>query len=193
LHHRRSTSTLCLKFKALFPFGKDGTAPSKRGGKVIMKLEKIINSGIPIFCGTLLFLIVILTFMQVILRNCFNSNLNWSDEISQFSMMWLVLFGIIWATKNDRHLNTGFKLHKKLNKKLIGLIDCILDLLLSGVAGVVVYQSAVFTILVMGTASLSLSWLKMGYIVILMPLSMLGVCYYYLKSFCKNLVSIFKN
>jgi TRAP-type C4-dicarboxylate transport system permease small subunit len=158
-----------------------------------MKLDKIINSGIPIFCGTLLFLIVILTFIQVVLRNCFNSNLIWSDELSQFSMMWMVLFGIIWATKNDKHLNTGLKLHKKLNKNLINLIDCILDLLLSGVAGVVVYQSAVFSIFVMGTASQSLSWLKMGYIVILMPLSMLSVCYYYLKSFCKNVVSVFRS
>lgn len=132
--------------------------------------------------------------MQVVLRNCFNSNLNWSDELSQFSMMWMVLLGIIWATKNDQHLNTGLKLHKKLNKKIISLIDCILDLLLSGVAGVVVYQSAVFTFFVMGTASLSLPpWLKMGYIVIIMPLSMLAVCYYYLKSFGKNFIAIFRS
>jgi TRAP-type C4-dicarboxylate transport system permease small subunit len=158
-----------------------------------MKLEKIINSGIPIFCGTLLFLLVILTFLQVILRNCFNFNLFWSDELSQFSLMWLVLLGIIWAAKNERHLNTGLKLHKKHNKKLVSLIDCVLDLYISGVAGVVVYQSAVFVIFAMGTASQSLSWLKMGYVVILMPLSMLGVCYYYLKSFCRNFASIFKS
>lgn len=182
-----------LKIKGAVPFVKEGTAPPKRGEKVIMKLEKIVNSVIPILCGSLLFLLVILTFMQVVLRNCFNSNLNWSDELSQFSMMWLVLFGIIWATKNDQHLKVGLKLHKKLNKKLINLIDCILDLLIIVIAGVVVYQSAMFTIFVMGTASLSFSWLKMGYIVSLMPLSMLGVCYYYLKSFCKNVVSIFRS
>ena len=91
-----------------------------------MKSEKLINSGIPILCGVLLILIVSLTFLQIVLRQFFKFSLNWSDEVSQFCMTWMVLFGSIWATKNGQHLNTGFKLHKKLNKRLSGLIDGIL-------------------------------------------------------------------
>jgi TRAP-type C4-dicarboxylate transport system permease small subunit len=157
-----------------------------------MKLEKIINSGIPILCGMLLVVMVGLTFMQVMLRNCFDSGMNWSDEVSQFCMTWLVLFSMIWATKNDQHLNTGLKLHQKLNKKLVYLIDDILALLIGITTARVAYQSAIFAFRAMSYESLSLSWLKMGYVFIAMPISMLGVSYYYLKNFLKNLASLLK-
>jgi TRAP-type C4-dicarboxylate transport system permease small subunit len=157
-----------------------------------VKFERLINSGIPILCGILLTTIVALTILQVVLRNCFSSAMNWSDEVSQFCMSWLVLFGSIWATKNCQHLNTGLKLHQKMNKKKIHLIDAILDLFLIVVGVVVAYQTGLFTLTVLHVESLSLTWLKMGYIFIAMPLAMLGLCYYSLKGFLENLKGIIK-
>jgi TRAP-type C4-dicarboxylate transport system permease small subunit len=156
-----------------------------------MKL-KIINIGIPVLCGVLLTGIIGLTFGQVVLRNCFNSGMNWSDEVSQFCMTWLVLFGSIWASKNNQHLKTGIKLHQKLNKKLIYLIDGILELLLVIVGVVISYQTAMFTWERFNTTALSLTWMKMGYIFMAMPLAMLGLAYYSLRDFIKNLAGIFK-
>jgi C4-dicarboxylate transporter DctQ subunit len=157
-----------------------------------MKLDKLINTGIPILCGVLLIAIVILTFFQVVLRNCFGFGMNWSDEVSQICMMWLILFGSIWATKNNQHLNTGFKLHEKLNKKQVCLIDIILDLFLIAVSAVLVYQTGIFALMALGAESMSLRWLKMGYVFFTLPIAMLGLCYYSLKSFLKNLMCIFK-
>ena len=158
-----------------------------------MKIGKIINSGIPILCGALLVVMIGLTFLQIILRNLFSSGMRWSDEISQFCMTWMVLFGSIWASKNNLHLNTGLKLHKKLNEKQVRLIDSLLDLLLVVVGAVVAYQTAMFAFVALGIDSLSLPWLKMGYVAIAMPIAMLGLCYYSLKSLFKNLEGIFKN
>jgi TRAP-type C4-dicarboxylate transport system permease small subunit len=141
----------------------------------------------------LLTVMVGLTFLQVVLRNCFSSSMNWSDEVSQFCMTWMVLFGSIWASKNKLHLNTGLKLHQKLNKRLVRLIDGILDLALIAVGAVVAYQTAMFAFTALGIESLSLPWVKMGYIFIVMPLAMVGLCYYSLKGFFRNLVDIFKN
>jgi TRAP-type C4-dicarboxylate transport system permease small subunit len=157
-----------------------------------MKLKKIIDTGIPILCGVLLAGILGLTFWQVVLRNCFSGGMNWSDEVSQFFMTWLVLFGSIWASKNNQHLKTGFKLHEKLNKRLIHIIDSILDLLLIIVGVVTAYQTTIFTLERFNTTALSLLWMKMGYVFIMMPLAMLGLAYYSLKDFLKNLASIFK-
>jgi TRAP-type C4-dicarboxylate transport system permease small subunit len=157
-----------------------------------MKSGKIVNFGVPILCGLLLTVMVGLTFLQVVLRNCFDSSMNWSDEVSQFCMTWMVLFGSIWASKNNLHLNTGLKLHQKLNKRLICLIDSILDLALIIVGTVVAYQTAMFAFMALGTESLSLPGVKMGYIFIAMPIAMLGLCYYSLKGFFKNLAGIFK-
>jgi TRAP-type C4-dicarboxylate transport system permease small subunit len=127
-----------------------------------------------------------------VLRNFFDFSLNWSDEVAQFSMTWLALFGSIWVTKNNLHLNTGLKLHQKLNKKLVNLIDGILALVIAGFAAVVAYNSAVSTIISMHASTLSLPWLKMGYIFVAMPIFMLAVVYYYLKSFFEKITHVFK-
>jgi TRAP-type C4-dicarboxylate transport system permease small subunit len=95
-----------------------------------MKPEKIVNSGIPILGGILLLFMVTVTFLQIILREFFNFSLNWSDEVTQLCMTWMVLFGSIWATKNNHHLNIGFKLHQKLNNRQILLIDSFLEFLM---------------------------------------------------------------
>jgi TRAP-type C4-dicarboxylate transport system permease small subunit len=157
-----------------------------------MKLGKLIDPGIPILGGVLLAIMLVLTFLQIVLRECFDFTLNWSDEVAQFCLTWLALFGSIWATKNNQHLNTGLKLHKKLNERQINLIDGIIDLVIAFIAAVVAYQTAIFAFTTMGADSLSIPWLKMGYVFIALPLFMLAVVYYYLISFFKNITSNFK-
>jgi TRAP-type C4-dicarboxylate transport system permease small subunit len=157
-----------------------------------MKLEKVVNCGIPIICGALLVIIVMVTFLQIVLRNCFDLGLAWYDNVSQYSMSWMVLFSTIWLTKNNQHLNTGLKLHQKLKKRLVCLIDGILALLVASIAAVVTYQSTIFAFSSMSIESLALPWLKMGYVFIMLPIAMLSVFYYYLRSFFKNLASLFK-
>jgi C4-dicarboxylate transporter DctQ subunit len=157
-----------------------------------VKMEKIINSGVQFFCGAMLVAMVGLTFLQIILRQFFNFTFNWSDEVSQFCMTWLALFGSIWCTQNSKHLNTGIKLHGKLNERLVHLIDGILALYIVGISAIATYYSATFAFSVMGLESMSLGWLKMGYIFSALPIAMLFLSYYYLKSFCKNIRLIFK-
>jgi C4-dicarboxylate transporter DctQ subunit len=157
-----------------------------------MKSEKLINSIIPIICGALLVIIVALTFWQIILRNLFNSTLSWSDDISQFAMSWLALFGSIWATQNNKHLDAGIKIHKRFNKRLSCLIEAMLALVIAGVAGLLVHQSTIFCFTAMDTESLALPWLKMGYVFAAMPLAMFFLCCYYLKIFFKNFAGVFK-
>jgi TRAP-type C4-dicarboxylate transport system permease small subunit len=155
-----------------------------------MKLNRLVNSFIPNSCAGLLFLMVSFIFSQIVGREIFNFSLNWSDEGSQFCMMWMVLLGSIYLTKYDRHLNTGLKLHRKLNERLVALIDGILALATVVSAAVVAYQSAIFSF--SGFKAVSLPWLNMMYVYIALPIFMLAFCYYYLKSFFKNLVLFFK-
>jgi TRAP-type C4-dicarboxylate transport system permease small subunit len=157
-----------------------------------MKLGKLINFIIEIIGGTLLLMIVLLTFSRIVFRQFFNFNIVWSDEVSQFCMSWLALLGSICLTKDNQHLNTGLKLHKKFKEWQVCLIDSILDLVIISITAVVAYQSVKFSYMAMDTVSLSLPWVKMGYIFIALPVFMSAVCYYYLKSFFKNLTSILK-
>jgi TRAP-type C4-dicarboxylate transport system permease small subunit len=157
-----------------------------------MKISKLIDFSIRIFGGVLLLAMVSLTFLQIVLRQFFNFSLNWSDEVSQFCMTWLALFGGIWATKNNKHLNTGFMVQKNFDRRIIHLIDSILAVVIIGIAAVVSYQCAIFTLQQWVMESLSLRWLKMGYVFIALPIFMLATCYYYLKSFFKNIWLTFK-
>jgi TRAP-type C4-dicarboxylate transport system permease small subunit len=155
-----------------------------------MKIEKLFNSVIPVLCGVFLTLIIIFTFSQVVVRNFFDATIVWSDELSQFCMMWMVLIGSIYLSKYNLHINTGLKIHQKLNKRFIALIDSIIALAAVGSAGVVAYQSALFAF--SGYKAISLPWLSMVYVYIAMPLFMLAMCYYYSKNFFGNLVKVFK-
>jgi TRAP-type C4-dicarboxylate transport system permease small subunit len=83
-------------------------------------------------------------------------------------------------------------LHRKLNQRLVCLIDGILALAIVIFAAVAGYQGVIYVFMTLNQASLSLDWLKMGYVFIAVPLSMFAVCYYYLKSFFKNITRIFK-
>jgi TRAP-type C4-dicarboxylate transport system permease small subunit len=83
-------------------------------------------------------------------------------------------------------------IHKKLNERQIKLIDGILALLIAGTVALLTYQSAIFAITGMKVESLTLPWIKNGYVHIAQPLFMMSVCYYYLKSFFKNIAFIFK-
>jgi TRAP-type C4-dicarboxylate transport system permease small subunit len=157
-----------------------------------MKFGRFIDVVVPIICGILLLVIVMVTFTQIILRNFFASGLSWYDDVAQFSMSWMVLFSIIWLTKNNQHLNTGLKLHQKLNKRAICLIDGILALVITIIAAVVAYQTAIFTFLSMSVDSMAIPWLKMGYVFVMLPIAMLSMCYYCLKSFFKNMAQILK-
>ncbi|MGD9156046.1 MAG: TRAP transporter small permease subunit [Bacillota bacterium] len=157
-----------------------------------MKPEKLIDFGIPIICGTLLMTIVTVTFLQIVLRNFCNFGLPWYDDVSQFSMSWMVLFSSIYLTKNDQHLNTGLKLHQKLNKWQICLIDGVLALAISSIAVVITYQTAMFAFSAMSIEALALPWIKMGVVFIMLPIAMLSVFYYYIKNFLKNFGFIFK-
>jgi TRAP-type C4-dicarboxylate transport system permease small subunit len=130
--------------------------------------------------------------LQLVLRDFFDFSLNWSNEIGQYCMSWLTLAGSIWVTQNNRHLNTGLKLHQKFNEKMICLVDGFLALLIVLVAAVVAYQTALFTFMAMDIESVSLRWLKMGYVYIAVPIFMLAVCYYYLKRFFENIMRIFR-
>jgi TRAP-type C4-dicarboxylate transport system permease small subunit len=146
-----------------------------------MKLEKVVNSGIPVLCGALLLIMIALTFLQIVLRQFFNFTFSWSDEVSQFCMMWMVLLGSIWVTKNNCHLNTGIKLHQRLKGWQIRLIDRVSTLAIAVSTAVVAYQSAIFSFQEMNMASITVFWLKLGYVFVMLPLAMAGICYYYIK------------
>ena len=67
-------------------------------------LKKIWNNLEEYMVITLLTLMVILIFSQVVMRYVFQNSLAWSEELSRYLFVWLVWIGASYAAKESRHL-----------------------------------------------------------------------------------------
>ena len=53
----------------------------------------------------LLATLVIIGFLQIVLRNLFNSGILWADPLMRHLVLWLGCFGAAFATARGRHIN----------------------------------------------------------------------------------------
>lgn len=65
-----------------------------------------------------------LAFLQVVLRNFFNSGIVWADVFLRHLVLWVLFFGAAQAARKDKHLNIDVlsKLFKDVQKRYISLI-----------------------------------------------------------------------
>ncbi len=73
--------------------------------KFIQKLEDIIKKIEASFLFIITSFVLIITFLQVILRNFFHSGITWADDISRHLVFWIAMFGASLATSEGRHIN----------------------------------------------------------------------------------------
>jgi C4-dicarboxylate transporter DctQ subunit len=93
--------------------------------------------------ATLLALMTILTFVQVVLRYAFNSGLVWSLEATTYLFAALVLFGMSYGVRTQTHIAVDLvtrRLPKRAKKivNLVAIFACLVYALL------MLYGSAVF-------------------------------------------------
>jgi len=93
--------------------------------------------------ATLLALMTILTFVQVVLRYAFNSGLVWSLEATTYLFAALVLFGMSYGVRTQTHIAVDLvtrRLPKRAEKivNLVAILACLVYALL------MLYGSAVF-------------------------------------------------
>ena len=93
--------------------------------------------------ATLLALMTILTFVQVVLRYAFNSGLVWSLEATTYLFAALVLFGMSYGVRTQTHIAVDLvtrRLPKRAQKivNLVAILACFVYALL------MLYGSAVF-------------------------------------------------
>jgi TRAP-type transport system small permease protein len=67
-----------------------------------VKMVELINKGVGWIISIFLAIMSILIFWQVIARYIIGSSLAWSEELSRFLMIWIVLLGAALALKKGR-------------------------------------------------------------------------------------------
>lgn len=86
----------------------------------------------------LLVAMVVLVFLNVVLRYGFNSGIHWSEEISLVIVIWFTFIAMALGVKESLHINVDI-LPKKLPKGFFITLDCIRDLLVILIGGIMIY------------------------------------------------------
>lgn len=71
------------------------------------KVFQLGNNVLQIANASILAVMAILVFTNVMLRYLFNSGIYWSEELARFLFMWLVFLGAIGALKDNQHLSVN--------------------------------------------------------------------------------------
>lgn len=73
--------------------------------KIINSINNIIAKIESVFLITILFSMILLAFLQVILRNFFSTSILWGDTLLRHLVLWIGFIGASLATKETRHIN----------------------------------------------------------------------------------------
>lgn len=79
------------------------------------KLFKFLDNLESYLCQIMLSFFVVVLFMQIFLRVCFDIVIPWSEEISRFSFVWFVFLGAAYAARLAAHnrVTIQFKMFPK--------------------------------------------------------------------------------
>ncbi len=68
-------------------------------------IDRIFAWVIDVFVVTILLSTVGVTFLQVILRNFFNTGISWAEIAGRNAVLWIALLGAMLATRSRQHLS----------------------------------------------------------------------------------------
>jgi len=99
------------------------------------RLAELIETVEQIVIALLLAAMVLVTFVQVVLRYVFNSGFLWAVEFTGFAFAWLVLFGVAYGIKHSVHLGVDafVRLFPTPLQRVFGLLAVLAGLLYAGI------------------------------------------------------------
>ena len=110
------------------------------------KISNITTIIMEYLMGLLMLSLILLTFMQVVLRYVFNNPTSWSSEISRFILIWMTFTGASIVTKRCTHLSMGFTIHRFINRFHGSIIKILVNTIITVSIFILAYYSAIVTI-----------------------------------------------
>jgi len=84
---------------------------------------------------------VIVIFVQVIMRYCFNNSLSWSEELGKFLFVWLSWIGISIGAKKGEHIKITM-LVDRLPTNAAHIANILSELIVVGICAVTAYYGS---------------------------------------------------
>jgi TRAP-type C4-dicarboxylate transport system permease small subunit len=114
--------------------------------------------------GTLL----LLAFLQVVLREFFSAGLIWADIVNRHLVLWIGFLGGAVATKEERHLSIDF-VRRTLSPRILNIVQIITELFAMLVCGLLTQSSLAFLIEEKSSHSMLISGIPLWYAETIIP------------------------
>lgn len=126
--------------------------------------------------GSLLFILsammVILAFLQVVMRFIFNNSLTWSEELTRYCFIWLIYIGISLGVKEQKHIRMGALL-VFMNDKYKRIIENMANIFFSIFCLVIIYFGTILSLKILAFSQTSPALgVPMGLVYIAAPIGM---------------------
>lgn len=95
--------------------------------KILKSIDKALTRTEGIVLVTLLSVMVVMAFLQVVLRNLFSSGILWGDILLRHILLWLGFLGAAIATSENRHINID-ALRRFLSPRVRSAVEVMTDL-----------------------------------------------------------------
>jgi TRAP-type C4-dicarboxylate transport system permease small subunit len=102
------------------------------------KLISFIDKIEEILLVSMFALMVLIIFVQVIMRYIFNNSLSWSEELGKFLFVWLSWIGISIGAKRNEHIKITM-LTDKLSPSARKIVDIISEIIVIAICSVTTY------------------------------------------------------
>lgn len=159
----------------------------KKDNKFIQMLEKLEE----IILVTMFIAMVLIIFIQVIMRYAFNSSLSWSEELGKFLFVWLSWLGISIGAKRGEHIKITMFL-EKLSEKKLHIINIVSEIIVLSICAVTAFYGIKLVIseqnVFYAGIKISMSW---GYLAVVVGCIMMMIrSIYFILISAKNIREI---
>ena len=111
--------------------------------KIICWLNNFLAKIETVLLITILLTMILLAFLQVILRNFFSTSIFWGDTLLRHLVLWIAFIGASLATKEKRHINIDV-LSRSLSKSAKRVTGIIVNFFASAVCFFLLRASITF-------------------------------------------------
>ncbi len=135
----------------------------------MQNLSTLIAKLIDYFIFAVFTAMVVVTFLQVVLRSGFSSSIPWAEEVARYSMIWLTFLGAALCIKERSHPRVDYFI-RKFPDNLHRLVNVLVNVIVGLFVTVISYYSLTLVETSMANRTPALG-LPMGYINLALPVA----------------------
>jgi TRAP-type C4-dicarboxylate transport system permease small subunit len=112
---------------------------------ILKSIDKALTKAEETVLIALLSVMVVMAFLQVVLRNLFSSGIFWADILLRHLLLWLGFLGAAIATSENRHINID-ALRRFLSPRVRSTVEILTDVFAAGICYLLAKSSWTFVL-----------------------------------------------